>query len=444
MFNFWKKTFFFVLAGFLSWTFFAFAQEQKTEGERQASFYEKSAVYIVDLKINSQTREKIEGAFTVHNSEDYEIYNLNHRVQLLKDEDQNSELIDVQYEDDSQAFYVLRKSDATRSFTYKIPQNINPGNYKLRLQVGSANPKDKGISLNEYSRKDVKVALSGLNNLLLIDESSLKFLPAKNKFNSYNPNEEIKIGFDVLNPTANSIAAVPRTIIDKYVTKKVRDSETFNDSITFEPKKSKYVELVLPKISQPQIYQLYLQFVSDQSDKSEIYSSIIETNFSIAGPFAEIMFIYHDKESYKKGDVATIKVTYLSSSFPKELGTKFADLLLSVQNQETGKNCSAVVKTSLPFKGGLGQATTEVRITGNCLKPIVFQDLLIDEQSVDSNILQTPSMLGLSQKLSEEINRQIKKNLTITVEVLIGIGIIIFALYLKRKKKKTLDKQYAV
>lgn len=448
MLYFWKKLPIFVLAGFLSSAFFisagsVFSQEPDSHKPSEAtpiSLYEKPSVYITDLKINSQTKEKIEGVFVVRNNQPYEVYNLNYRVQLLKGNDPNNqELIDIQYEDASQIFYVLRQADSSRSFSYKIPRNIKPGAYKLRVQVGPSNPRNDPdlISMQEYGKRDINVRLEGENRFLEIDSASFKFLNAKNEFNSFPPNQEIKIGFDVFNPTNNVIVAFPRMFIDRYVAKKFRISKVLAESLIFEPQKKKYVELTLPKIDQPQMYQLFLQFVSDQSDKGEIYSSIVKKDFNISGPFAEILFIYHDKESYKKGDTATVKVTYLSSGVAQGQEQKKADLLVSVKNQETGRDCSSVVKSEIPFKGGLGKTVVQIPITSHCLKPVISQDLLIEGKSVDSHIFYTPSMTGLATILADEINQRIKKNLQIIVAVLAALGIIIFAnFYLKRKKLK--------
>lgn len=413
-----------------------FAQSQgshdiKGSGGMPVTFYEEPAVYITDLKINSQTREKIEGSFTVHNDEIYEIYNLNYRAMLLKGNDLNNlELFDIQYEDQSQGFYALRKSNTSRSFSYKIPQNISPGQYRLRIQIGSANPKDNIISMQEYSWRDAMVNLEGRNQLLEI--KNFKFLGGEN--NSFDSNAEIKIGFDVSNPGANSITAFPRMIVDSSVVKKIRTFENFGDAVTFEPKKTKAVELTLPKISQADQYDLFLQLVSNKQ-ASDIYSAVVKKDFKIKGDFAEVLFIYHDKESYKKGDIATIKVTYLGFPDPKIETQKTAEMVLKFKNQETGKDCSSVYKTSFPLEKGLGQVKAEIPITSHCLKPLISQDFLIDGKSIDNNDLYTPNMINLSQKISEEINAQTKRNIKIIIAIFAGLGAALF-FYLYRRKKK--------
>lgn len=408
-----------------------FAQGQDSQGSTTVNFYEKPAVFIIDLKINSQTKEKIEGSFTVRNDEIYEVYNLNYRVMLFKGDDlNNSEFIDIQYEDDPQVFYVLRKSSSSHSFSYKIPQNINPGEYRLRLQIGSANPKMDSISMQEFSWRDAMVNLGGGGQFLEI--KNFEFLGGEN--NSFDSNAEIKIGFDVSNPSASSITAFPRMIVDNSVIKKIRTFETFGDAITFEPKKTRAVELVLPKISQADQYEILLQLVSDKRG-SDIYSPVMKRDFKIKGDFAEVLFIYHDKESYKKGDIATVEVTYLGfPEDPKSETKKIADLTLIFKNQETGKACSSLYKTSFSLKEGLGQQIASIPVTANCLKPFIAEDFLIDGKSIDNNDVYAPNMINLSQKISEEINAQTKRNIKIIIGIFAGLGVILFIYLYKRKR----------
>jgi len=143
------------------------------------------------------------------------------------------------------------------------------------------------------------------------------------------------------------------------------------------------VPLVLPE--EPQAYDTV---VTLRNDNGETVSNEIIPHYVIRGASATIQNVTPDKESYEKGEMASVEVFFspAADNFPDALGTstELSNVTLTIQlTDDEGRVCADEQTVSVdPFEDQTG--TYEFEVTRDCVGPTITASIADDSGVLDT------------------------------------------------------------
>lgn len=292
-----------------------------------AQSYVAPAVYITELEIDSteiSLGNQIRGSFSLWNSNNYIVPGIVAELMIMEldDEGYPETLIGRTL----LAEEILLSPDQRKrvEFTYEPPENLLSGNYYFQVNVYS----NTGVLMNWINQE---VSIEGnekflkISNPLVVGQGQ-EFLPLVGAVFSVDDYPEIK--FDLVNPSAEDITAVPKiSIFRRQVNlEKMKDLE--EDTLTLNAQEGRTVSYKMPALEKPESYLAELKFY-DQA--GHLISNSVFYRWIVEGSGAEVLAVETDHGSYQTGEVARFNVHFVGAADGSEMGE--ADLLIEVVNQ---------------------------------------------------------------------------------------------------------------
>jgi hypothetical protein len=357
------------------------------------------------------------------------------------DESGNRTLVDNKKYDEVVSIGKNEKIDKTIS--YNIPKAVGG---KLELHILAANEKGLEFGGNVFGEVEIKKAEG-----ILIDSSKCYLLigSAEKKYNIFqgvdiSSEEILKVRCDGIMSNFNEnldFKAKFKTRERTAFGKVVKEAEFDNNSIDAGEKKSLSFVLDVDKLK-PQSYQVEIGFYDD---KDNIISNVLEVRYVIQGESATIQNVNLDKDYYKKGETAKIKVVVsgTASVFP---GARGADPILMGeihQNDiafEVGifdgeNNCSKLIRQKT--SGRELVINLEAPIVRDCLNPvikIVAKD--VDGNILDKNDFKVETRTDIKELNKEHIVWKLSYQKTLFWSVFLVVGGILLVIGIKLFKPK--------
>ena len=283
-------------------------------------------VYVKDLildKSEYKAGDMVTGSFVVINGRDFYTQNLNYKVFLVGDYNENGGLYN--YEWDNQQFGPVSLEKTERKsikFSYKLP--ISSEGYIQGKQLGikvwffSDNNAPLG-----WTDTFVKVTDSGVSPVIL-SEASIKIdnvtFGLQNGPMLY-PDKKATLDLILSNPSSSEVDLFPSlSIYEMQKMEKPVMSKTFGSTILKEKSTDNKISISLPNFSdKPGVYvgEAVLK------DKNGIArTQEISFRYIIAGDVISVRSLVADKTSFSTGESIGLKITYTGS--PHDISIKVA------------------------------------------------------------------------------------------------------------------------
>ena len=250
-------------------------------------------------KTNFNPGEEVTGKFTIVSAEDAIVSDLLARFRLSKITSDGKLNFDEKI--DQEQFFIEAKQQLTRTFSYKLPQNLPGGEYELRIRLYNS----KGVGLGWV---DTTITVEGNAEFLTLNNNWLS--KGQEQISPegaavLEKNEALKFSFDVSNTTDKEIKAEGKISVYKFSVNGNLVKEIKTGSASLKPGETKTLSADLTGL---ELSDSYFAKAAMFSGKNQISNSV---NFSwqVAGEEFEILQILSDKPSYIEGDMAKIQVT---------------------------------------------------------------------------------------------------------------------------------------
>lgn len=370
-------------------------------------------------KADFVTGEEIRGNFTLKNYEEEVVPDITYSYRLLAEDPDGfyTIILDEQFSGDN--FSLGPEQKITKSFSYRLPQNLPSGNHKFRTQLFNS----KGISM---SRKDSDITVQSDNKFLTLEnhfflENDQKLLPKGEAV--YDASQAPQVILDISNNSSFQISASPRMTFYYYdVTENVFQNIE-KESITLASGETQSQTLDLIDFKEPGIYLCRLALY----ENNNIISNSVDFRWTIRGKDIEIMQFRIDKSSYQEGDRALIVVDIANVS---ELSTEDkGNLQVTIYDKEGSIAGEKTEEISLEG----GKIKIEVPITENVVNPRV--DIVVvgkGQEILDRYQAQTRDEKFIEEAIGEEPSGERNNNLLIILILLIVI--VAFMVYFLKKR----------
>ena len=381
-------------------------------------------IYVTDLKINEIKDNQIKGEFSVSNSEQYYLTDLNYEIKLfLGVLFEKFKLIDISVSGDK--FFVTPNGTITKTFIYPYPKNIASGDYTVRAQIIT----DRG---SELGWKDQKVSLKGENKFLdIVDSSSKVLYGGKEIFPSAGVNilpEENVIGFFKVKNLGNEVTVTPRIKIFQRQISMPLVKEYQEAQITFAKGETKDISLAMPKFSAPESYLAEVKFYKD----NEQISGIRYFGWVVKGEGGKILYVKLDKDYYRAGEDVKIVIDLIGPADASDIGNGKLEVIVY------DKDNNFVVKTiqDVVLNSDLVSLEITTPVTKDLIYPIINVRLIKGENILDDRNIKFPIFSEEAKGLEKEIaNKEKNKIYLIYILSAVVFIIIITAIFLLYKFK---------
>lgn len=448
-----KKLITILLSGFLIVSF-SNASAAVTTKTASTTVTTPKAVTVATVNIYNPKTTKI-------NASEYSIsFDINNRVGIQSNIRYGIELIntdkyailDTQLSNES----LTLKEQETKSLTidYKIPGFVSNGNYKLVLVAENQN----GLPLAYMPANLNKDSIININNNsqnLSINNCILTILNDASSTAKYNNNQAVDIMPDekliATCDVTNKSSANENNVRLQLITHK-RDSfgdilsnDTLTDLISIKGNSTKSISFTLPTLGNSQLYFIDTFFINSNGQKVSPSYSIF---YSIHGPLATIQNLTMDKTSYKKGEIANLKVFWIIGGGGIRIAPNKDIYVIKAEIKDSLKNvCGNTAKTTNNTSLSVNNTTFNIAIAKDCIPAIATVSIyngkggLLDTTEINSqnsisgiNInANIPSIKNISTLFNNTYRNYAV--VFIVVLVLIGYGIVVL-----RKKEQENNK----
>ncbi|MFA5651763.1 MAG: hypothetical protein WC933_00135 [Candidatus Paceibacterota bacterium] len=305
--------------------------------------YTVATVNIYNSKIVSSNDRNYKISFDLSNDSGVQSQ-IRYSVQLTKTVSSSSDVV-VDEKIYDPIFSIDEKTTIPQSVVYSIPSSLGKGDYKLWVYSKNNN----GLILAAAYVGEIKLTTDLPNTVEIIPESC--YVTIKNNANSSKyylgdlasivSKDSLVMNCSVSNRYTSDVSLVPlfETRVRSMYGETVSQIEGTQGTITIKKGKNN-IEVALPKALVPQTYVNVFSLVSD--DKKISTNNII-TTYSLEGESGSIMNAVFDKTSYKKGEIANVKIFSMLELSGSTSTASTASISVSVTNQEN-RLCSEVIK----------------------------------------------------------------------------------------------------
>jgi len=401
-------------------------------------------VYIEDLKIGNIQNNQITGTFSVRNNESYYLSGLGYQVSLIQDpniiKDVGTVKARIQQVIDStapdEALIIPPEEAIVRSFIYKYPENINSGNYILRVRAIT----DRGLGLGW---QDVAITLKGNDKFLEIDYRTPKIIYNDRDFAllegvNISPADSVTASFDIKNP-GDAVTAVPNIkIYNRQINMPVY--KEYQDSpITFSRGETKTIQLEMPKIETPESYLAEIIFY----DGNNRVSASQYFRWVVKGPGGKILYIKTDKDYFKAGESIglTIETVGPAETITQDNLSDIGKGSLEVSIYDKDKNLIASDSRDVMIDSSIVQTVFSIPVKNDLISPGINVKLIKDGKVLDESSINLP-IYSLEAKAMETAQKAKKDGIinyliyAITAGVAMILFIAGFLLYKFKLKKR--------
>ena len=382
-------------------------------------------IYVTDLKINPITGKNITGQFTVFNSEQYYLADLNYEINFLSGSSFNNlQLIDNVVPKGT--FFVPPGQKIVKTFSYAFPQNIISGDYTIRLQVITGRGTELGW-------QDQVVTLVGNNNFLNIIGSSAQVLSGTQQGTPLEginvlPTDSVTASVQVQNP-GDQITVVPQITVfqrqvDMPVVKQYQDSP-----ITFNKNEQKTVNLTMPNLTTPESYLAEVKFLQNNQQVSgtQYFRWVVE------GESGKILSLTTDKDYFKAGDSINLTIQTIGPADGSDLGT--GQLEVDVLNQDG--TSVAKISNDVPINASLNISNISIPVKNELISPLIDVKLIKDGKILDERKINLPVFSAPAKQLQQQlfIQKMLPYLLIVIILIIILAAVFLFRRFKNKKSK---------
>jgi len=276
-------------------------------------------IYLTEINLSKENflpGENIEGEVTLWNYENFAFGDLVLHFYLLGEEVEGVPTQVIDSKKDTKVFSLFAGEKKTIKFVYSLPENLPKGALKFRVRV--ANQKGE-----EMTWIDKVVNIGGEGEFLVLEnywilKNGEKLAPGGGV--DFNPNEIPQVIFDVKNETPFNLAGFIKITTYKRKEGGEMVSEERKENIVLNSQETKTVKTTLSSLSKPDTYLSKVQILNE---KNQPISNPIYFRWIVRGENdAEVLFIQSQKSSFKKDEIAKIKVQFTGPAHEKEVPDK--------------------------------------------------------------------------------------------------------------------------
>ncbi len=339
-------------------------------------------------------------------------------------------------------------------FNISFSQALNNGSYKMQISVYT-----DGDELIGGFAKDINLSGSGgflsINScVLVVNKTTYDPIIGPNVAPGQSPTARCVVS----NPSGNSVTffAHSEYAVDSVADKKNNQTYTDKTPITITAQSTKTVNLNLPAIQVPQVYE---SLTSLQDEKGTTLSPKVAFRWIIGGESSLIRSVNMDKSEYSQGEIARVTVgadpsmdlywrgggptEYIgnpsasSSGFitPSLQGTPLTNPTLNVLVKDgTGLECGKAEKKIDfdPNQNIWPDQVLDISMTRNCTNPTVTAKIFNNGKELASKEIKIPVLISPDQQNSQKTTWMILVILLIISGIIAGA-----AIYIKKRKSTT-------
>jgi len=341
-------------------------------------------------KHNLEAGEEIRGSFTLKNYEKEVVPDITYSYGLLAQDEYGLYTIVLDEKFSGDNFSLGPDQIITKSFKYKLPQNLISGRHVFRIQLFNS----KGLFM---SRKDVNVDIRSddrfltLQNHFLWDEDRT-FLPKGEAV--YDVGRIPRISFDILNESSFRISATPKLSFYYYNIAEKSFQVIEEQVLTIEPGDSQSQTFDLIGFQEPGVYFCRLTMY----ENNRVISNSLDFRWKVPGKEVEIMQFRIDKASYKEGEEALV-IVYLSNvaDFPTQEKGELHIRLFDSDGSLAGEKTEEVslkrgkIESKILVAKNISNPRVEITVLGKDRTILdSYQGQLRDDEAVDKVVDKEP------------------------------------------------------
>lgn len=390
-----------------------------------------ATVNIHSAKIVSQEGNTFNISFDISNREGIQT-GVKYGVALIMNKLNGSQFV-VDEKVYPESITLPENSSISKNITYTAP-DILGGKYSLYLTSNNESGFPFAISyLGEVKlsplAKGISIGSDTCSVSIVGDKSGRVY--TINEGVDIDKGESLKLTCDAINTLDSSVTVSPsfETRVRSLYGNVVEQGQVDTTPVTFNAQEKKSFTVNLPKLENPQVYNVKFSLNSEGTFSNPIY-----IKYMINGTIATINNLFFDKDSYKKGEIANLSVLWTKPNVEllRTEDPKSANIYLStfVTNKK-GKVCAEELKQLIPQNDFSSKIIAPVFMQSSCVNPEVSVKLMTEDGTVlDQKSFKVESFDDGSKSL----------NTIQLILILIG-AIIIIALsyYLKKKNKMPSD-----
>lgn len=344
------------------------------------------------------------------------------------------------------------KEKETKNITinYRIPGFVTNGNYKLMLVAENQNGLPLAYVLADLS-KDSIIKIDNSSQNLSINNCILTIFNDASSTAKYNssqavdimPTEKLIATCDAVNKGSSSENNIKLQLIthkrDNFGD--ILSNDILSDTFSIKGNSTQSISFTIPTLQNSQLYFIDTFFVNSNEKK---ISSSYPIFYAIHGSSANIQNLTMDKSSYKKGEVADLKVLWMIGGGGIRIASNKDTYVIKAEIRDSLKNlCGNAAKTTNNTSLTVNNTLFNIAITKNCIPAVATVSIfngkgeLLDSTEINSK--NTVSKININANIPSIVNLKTLFNNTyrnyavvfIVVMVLIGYGIVVL-----RKKEQ--------
>ncbi|MBU3979106.1 hypothetical protein KKE68_05400, partial [Patescibacteria group bacterium] len=374
--------------------------------------FDAPRIYVKELNVNQASinaGDGISGDFLMWNTASEIMSDLDYKVSLEQDHNAYGEEIN------HVSGQIYPDKTLRQDFSYKIPQNIQTGDYIFKIQLFS----QSGMALN-WGEKNIKIKGSAGGYLVIGSASVIKNGESNQPLKGvgFKIGEVPKIKFTASNPSSQEITFKPSVEVYWFQTNLNKTDEFVGESQILAVNESKEIEIAMPKYQKPGSYLASVVLSSNNID----VSNTEKFRWVLKGEGARILSVKINNDLLKVGEDARITVEFVGSADALDKGE--ATLVVNLFDN-SGKNLFSQER-----KVQLGDTVVAEVFsfipTSYIANPRIEAKIIRNGKELNSYTAQikTPGVEGGTEKI-EDLS-PIKQNYFLTGVIAIGLLIIIF------------------
>jgi len=395
-------------------------------------------IYASSANANVDERNFVVGSFSMRNSEDSSVGDIQYEIQIL---DPLPVVPEGQLVSDNSAIFDrIRSSDVFMlkanefrvvPFSYQAPSGLS-GSFRLRIQIVTANDRDLG-----WGDKDIK--LNGTQSFITLEATGVNVdstdpitKERKNQWSSLeginvNPKQKISLSADLNNVGQKQISGKIDIKVKRFLYKDAETIKTTGEKISLEGGASKQIIIPITTQVNPGAYIVLVSILDNEGKK---VSGVGEYRYVVRGQTASVASVQIKDFPKYQDSLAQIDFVVAGSADRVTPVKGFLEFILSDKNGQLGQGEKTFeIKNVFPAKGSAKIALTRP-LCGTPEVTIIVKNtanVVLDTYKITVPNFANPTCQALA----------ITKNMTAmnTILVLIVV-VIVFVLYRLRKDSK--------
>jgi len=396
--------------------------------------YSPPAVFVTKINLAPQeNNKKLEGKFTIWNSEKQIISGLLYRIDFLdplpKSDQNSSDIQDTAIIYDryvsSDPFYLMPEESKEISFSYNLP-NVPTGKYRIEITATNSLGRDMGwwdadVQITEKNISFLKI----ITGPLRLPEFPDRDIPAQAGPN-VNPGSSFSVNIKAVNEDKNTIKALPVMDLYEFDIARGKLSTTKGVIVSIGSQKVKDISFPIVASDKPTVYYGILYLTDPVSGK--VISNLTEYRWVVRGVHAEIISQRVYAFVTKKGEKMNLSVDIVG---PADAETKVKTNLTIQITDQNGLVGEAVVN-GLELSDAVLSSKGLIELNRDLQNKPVISLTLRNEK--DGKELDNVQMSLDGYKSTNKISPINSKDLTYGGIAMIFIGTIVYIILFRRKK----------